>query len=106
MEEGDEVCSASAYADNRRAMAAYDKQNGAPGSTKFDPRLDALAPGGPTMPQYLSTPSVDGCQRYVTQLNQWAAYQNAHRPAGAAKVPTSAQSFFLQTQCQMDTPGD
>lgn len=85
-------------------MAEYDRQNGSPGSTRFDPRRDALADVGPAVPQLAQPATPSSCRTYREQLNRWATYQNAHRPAGATTLPTSPQQFILQTQCSDETP--
>lgn len=68
-----------------------------------NPRLDALAPGGPKAPAFTPTPAT--CAAYTTQVKQWAAYQNAHRPAGAPRLPTLEQQAYLNSDCQMGPIG-
>lgn len=66
------------------------------------PSIDAFAVGGPspaTVPAIYNRPTHSECVRFRDQLRAWSQYQNAHRPAGYAKLPSASDLQFLTTTC-------
>lgn len=102
-EGGDTICSAAEYAQNKKLIERLIREGNNFTEVTPDPRLDALAAGGPKAPAYIPTPTT--CATYTSQVKRWAAYQNAHRPVGARSVPTSDQQAYIESGCQMGVVG-
>lgn len=100
VEGGTDPCTAADYRQNRISYPAYEAQNnGGRTPAMAPPTTDKLAAGGPPVPD---PPGPDGnCPAYISAVKKWAAYQNAHRPAGATwTAPSPYQQQRIDNNCQ------